>query len=66
MGSPSTKIYGLQNLKSVHSNSKPILNPAELADMEAFLGSVPGMICVLHLIWYDKPVYHMILYDMIY
>ena len=36
--------HGFQDLQYVGSGTRPILNPAELAEMEEFLGSVPGTI----------------------
>ena len=43
-GSSPLGTHGFQDLQYVSSDTRPILNPAELAEMEEFLGSVPGTI----------------------
>ena len=47
-GSPTSGTHGFQDLQYISSRTRPILNPAELAEMEEFLGSVPGKVLALY------------------
>ena len=47
-GSSPLGTHGFQDLQYISSSTRPILNPAELAEMEEFLGSVPGKVLSLY------------------